>query len=106
VESNRETRAVQRIVSGQFDFVPRPGIDTQGYIVELTLFIKTETFANLEPKGQFAIQQLLQRVLSMQQAIDMVQNASRQATQQLLESQSEQGDNGTGRDGTTGKDNT
>ena len=57
--------AVERIVSGQYDIQPRPGIDTESYLFEIELFSRSEGFRGLEPQGQQALTTLYRRVKIM-----------------------------------------
>jgi hypothetical protein len=53
--------AIQRIVSGQTDIQPRPGIDVESYIYEVELFMRGQAFVGLMPEGQQALMDLRQR---------------------------------------------
>ena len=66
--------AIERIVSGQTDILPRPGIDLANYLFEIQLFAKTETFQTLDPPQKQALQVLFQRVQAMQQAAMQAQH--------------------------------
>lgn len=87
--------AVQRVVSGQYNYEPRPGIDLQGYIVELQMFMRTETFAGLPQKGQMATVILFKRVMAMREAEELAQEQVRQMTQDQMGGQG----GGTGEEG-------
>ena len=60
--------SVQRIISGQADIQPRPGIDVESYIFEIELFMRTEGFQGLDPIYQKAMSDLLRRVYIMRAA--------------------------------------
>lgn len=53
---------IKRVVSGQRDLQVRPGIDTQDYLFEIQLFMKTQTFQSLEPEQQQILTDTLRRV--------------------------------------------
>lgn len=79
--------AIERIMSGELDIQPKPGIDLESYTFELQLFMMSETFMNLSPQQQGAIQTLLGRVMVMQAAqrlaqIDMMNIQHGMAAQQ------------------------
>ena len=46
---------IQRILSGQYDIVIRPGIDADNYLFEIELFMKTETFEYMEQQGKMTL---------------------------------------------------
>lgn len=54
--------AIQRIMSGQYDLEPNPGINPISYLIALTQFMKTDTFADAEPEAQQAFAVLMQKV--------------------------------------------
>ena len=59
---------LQRILSGQVDIQIRPGIDTESYLFELQLFMKTETFVGLDQDQQKVIFDALRRAFVMSAA--------------------------------------
>ena len=65
--------AVERIVSGQYDIQPRPGIDTAAYLYEIELYARSEAFKSAEPQAQMALMNLYLRVKTMDEAQRMAQ---------------------------------
>ena len=60
--------AIQRVVSGQVDIQVRPGIDTDSYIFEIELFMRSETFLSLDPVLQQSIMMMLKTCYIMRAA--------------------------------------
>jgi len=58
---------IQRIISGQYDLNIRPGIDTNRYIFEIQLFMRTESYKSLDPQAQYTLQRALRIAVGMQQ---------------------------------------
>jgi len=56
---------IQRVMSGQYDLQIRPGIDADGYLFELELFMRSESFSELDPRGQKALNDAKRRVFMM-----------------------------------------
>ena len=56
---------VQRIVSGEKDIQIRPGINTESYIFDLQLFMKTDTFRHLPPEQKKQVRNTLTRAFIM-----------------------------------------
>lgn len=59
--------AIQRIMSGQYDLVPEPGIDARNYMLRLQIFARTDAFKALEPKAKDALSRLFK--ISQQLAV-------------------------------------
>ena len=73
--------ALRRIVSGQFDVVPDPGIDAPHYLTKIKIFMRTDAFNKAEDEIKAAVMLLLQRV----QAIQMGQMKAMQDAMLLRE---------------------
>lgn len=89
--------AIQRVISGQTDIQLRPGIDTDSYIFELELFMRSETFMALMPQLQMEFMKLLKfayvmRAAEMQALQDMrtVQNRQMAQSQMAMMAKQEQ----------------
>ncbi len=65
--------ALERIMSGETDIQPQPGIDTNSYIMRIGFFMRSETFQNLPPDQSQAVQDLLRRVSMMASAERLAQ---------------------------------
>ena len=82
--------AIQRVVSGQTGIQLRPGINTDSYIFEIELFMRSETFLSLQPQLQQEILKMLKfayimRAAEMRAAMDMQLVQQRQmANQQVM----------------------
>ena len=90
--------AIQRVISGQTGMQIRPGIDTESYIFELELFMRTETFLALMPQLQAEILNMLKisymiRAGEMRAMLDdqIVQQRQQAMNQMMMEQE-----NGTG----------
>lgn len=59
--------AIQRIMAGQYDLEPNPGINPNSYMVALTQFMKTDTYADADPEAKQAFAILMQKVQFIQQ---------------------------------------
>ena len=66
--------AIQRIMAGQYDIEPDPGINPNNYLMRLVQFMKTDTFKAADPEAQMAIQTLLQKVEFIRQGQMMAMN--------------------------------
>ena len=96
--------AIQRVVSGQTDIPLRAEIDTDSYIYEIGLFMRTETFLSLMPQLRAEILKMFKNVHIMRafqmraildlQIVDRHQQAQSQALAMVGQ---EQNGNGTGR---------
>jgi hypothetical protein len=103
--------AIQRVVSGQTGMQLRPGIDTDSYIFEIELFMRSETFMALLPELQAEILNMLKtayvmRAAEMRAMMDMQIMQQRQAADQQAMAIADQadkragmGDNGRGERG-------
>lgn len=69
--------AVQRVISGQTDVQMRPGIDTDSYIFEIELTMRSEMFQGISPEGQ-------QALMKMRQIAYVMRAAEMQAQQDLM----------------------
>ena len=56
---------LQRVISGQFDLQIRPGIDSDSYVFEIQLYMRTESFQSLDPKAQKTLADALRRAYMM-----------------------------------------
>lgn len=54
--------AIQRIMSGELDVMPDPGIDCNDYMLRIQMFMKGDAFADADPQTKQAIMLLLRRV--------------------------------------------
>lgn len=57
--------AIQRIMSGQYDIMPDPGINATDYKLRVAMFMKSEAFQLAGEREKEAIQLLLRRVMAM-----------------------------------------
>jgi len=80
--------AIERILSGQHDIQPRPGIDTEGYIFEIQLFMRTEAFQQADPEVQFSLKRLLSRVTKMAE-MEVAAMADAQALKMQMQEQAQ-----------------
>ena len=69
--------AVKRIMSGDLDVMPSRGIDPTDYIIDLSYFIKTDTFKNATPQEKEAVANLMRRALEMRKGqIQSIEDAN------------------------------
>lgn len=54
--------AIQRIMSGEYEIIPDPGIDAPDYILRLKSFMRSDTFKKAKQEEKQAIMTLLRRV--------------------------------------------
>lgn len=63
--------AIQRIMSGQFDVMPDPGIDVNDYNLRIQMFMKSDAFRGADPVTQQAVMLLARRVEKIRQGQQM-----------------------------------
>lgn len=76
--------AIQRIMSGQYDIMPDPGIDVNDYMLRIQMFMKSDAFKEGEPECQMAIQLLLRRVDNIRVGQQMAMQDAQMIRQKMM----------------------